>query len=381
MGDTRLPTDLIGLRDGLALLINAWVAHSPGAPLVWESLHLDDLAPGEVLVRIGAAGICHTDEIYVDGSRPSPFPVVVGHEAAGVVADVGVGVTGIEIGARVALSFSSCGSCRSCQLGRPSYCVNFRALNSGFGGTRSGAAYLSTMGDAPVTGGFFGQSSFASHVITSPRNVIPIADSVPFHIAAPLGCGVQTGAGAVLNTLKIRPGESLIVFGVGGVGISAVMAAVVAGASRIVVVDPQESRRALALSVGATGAFPPDAGELLPGGFDYAIDTSGRPDSIRAALAATHNTGAVALIASGPAGTDISLPLRDLIVGRSIRGLVEGDSMPQLFIPELLDLWRAGRFPVDALITTFAHTELNEAMRAMHEGAVTKAVIVFPERD
>lgn len=346
---------------------------------MWESLRLDDIRAGEVLVRIGAAGICHTDEIYVDGSRPSPFPVVVGHESAGDVVAVGLGVSQVEIGARVALSFSSCGVCSACQLGRPSYCVNFRALNSGFGGTRSGAAYLSTLSGAPVTGGFFGQSSFATHVITSPRNLVPIADSVPFHIAAPLGCGVQTGAGAVLNTLKIRPGESVIVFGVGGVGISAVMAAVVAGAGRIVAVDPQEQRRALALSLGATSVVGPDAVDALPGGFDYAIDTSGRPESIRAALAATHNTGAVALIASGPVGTDISLPLRDLIVGRSIRGLVEGDSVPQLFIPALLDLWQAGRFPVDALITTFAHTDLNEAMRAMHDGAVTKAVIVFPE--
>ncbi|HVV08130.1 NAD(P)-dependent alcohol dehydrogenase [Amycolatopsis sp.] len=353
-------------------VIDAWVAETPGAALTRMPLWLDELRPDEVLVRVAAAGVCRTDLAYTNGSRPGTFPLIAGHEGAGVVVATGAEVTGHEPGGRVAISFSSCGSCPSCHLGRPSYCDSFRPLNTGFGG--GAPARLRTGEGDPVTGGFFGQSCFADHALTKARNLVPVPDGVPFEVAAPLGCGVQTGAGAVLNTLKARPGARIAVFGGGTVGLSAVLAAGVAGASRIAVVEPVAERRELATALGAHQVLA-DGGALA--GFDCAIDTTGRPDVIRTAVAATHNTGTTCLIGSGPAGTEVGLPLRDLVVGRRIRGVVEGDSVPQVFIPLLLDLWAAGRFPVEALLSTFPADGLNDAMDALREGRAVKPVVVF----
>jgi aryl-alcohol dehydrogenase len=373
---------------GDPVTVHAWVADRPGAELRPEPLVLDELRPDEVLVRVAAVGVCHTDISYTNGSRPSPFPVVVGHEGAGVVAAAGTGVSEYAAGDRVVMSFSSCGRCRGCRRGRPSYCASFRQLNSGFGGGPSEWARLARPSGEPVSIGFFGQSSFADHAITKVRNLVRLPPDVPLPLAAPLGCGVQTGAGAVLNSLAVGAGDSLLVVGTGAVGMSAVMAAKVAGASQIIAVDPVEPRRTLALALGASHALSPAevAGGALAGitsaagGLDYALDTSGRPEMIRAAVAAVHSTGVVALVASGPPETSLGVPLRDLVVGRQIRGAVEGDSVPQDFIPRLLGLWQRGLFPVDALVTTFAGTAINEAMRAMELGTVVKPVVVFGER-
>jgi aryl-alcohol dehydrogenase len=364
--------------------IRAWVADTPARGLTLETLDLDEIRPGEVLVRVAAVGVCHTDIAYTDGSRPTaPFPLVAGHEGAGVIAAVGEATEGIAIGDRVLMSFSSCGGCRGCLAGRPARCASFRELNSGFGGPGSGGRLTRPNGEK-VSAGFFGQSSFADHALTSVRNLVRVPDDVPLHLAAPFGCGIQTGAGAVLNALRVQPGDALLVTGTGAVGMSAVMAARAAGAAVIVAVDPVESRRTLALTLGATHALDPAdvAGGALgkmrvP--LDFAIDTSGRPEMIRAAVAAVHSEGVVVLIAAGRAGAVADIPLRDLIVGRQVRGAVEGDSVPQLLIPRLLELWRAGQFPVEALVSTFAATELDEAMRAMKLGHVVKPVVVFDE--
>ena len=364
--------------------IRAWVADTPAGGLTLETLDLDEIRPGEVLVRVAAVGVCHTDIAYTDGSRPTaPFPLVVGHEGAGVIAAVGEVTEGFAIGDRVLMSFSSCGSCRGCLAGRPARCASFRGLNSGFGGPGSGGRLTRPNGEK-VSAGFFGQSSFADHALTSVRNLVRVPDDVPLHLAAPFGCGIQTGAGAVLNALRLQPGDALLVTGTGAVGMSAVMAARAAGAAVIVAVDPVESRRTLALTLGATHALDPAdvAGGALgrmrvP--LDFAIDTSGRPEMIRAAVAAVHSEGVVVLIAAGRTDAVADIPLRDLIVGRQVRGAVEGDSVPQLLIPRLFALWRAGQFPVEALVSTFAAAELNDAMRAMKLGQVVKPVAVFDE--
>jgi aryl-alcohol dehydrogenase len=364
--------------------IRAWVADTPAGGLTLETLDLDEIRPGEVLVRVAAVGVCHTDIAYTDGSRPTaPFPLVAGHEGAGVIAAVGEATQGFAIGERVLMSFSSCGSCRGCLAGRPARCSSFRELNSGFGGPGSGGRLTRPNGEK-VSAGFFGQSSFADYALTSVRNLVRVPDDVPLHLAAPFGCGIQTGAGAVLNALRLQPGDALLVTGTGAVGMSAVMAARAAGAAVIVAVDPVESRRTLALTLGATHALDPAdvAGGALgrmrvP--LDFAIDTSGRPEMIRAAVAAVHSEGVVVLIAAGQTGAVADIPLRDLVVGRQVRGAVEGDSVPQLLIPRLLALWRAGQFPVEALVSTFAATELDDAMRAMKLGHVVKPVVVFDE--
>ncbi|HEY3881713.1 MAG TPA: alcohol dehydrogenase catalytic domain-containing protein [Trebonia sp.] len=372
-----------GITGGPAA-IRAWVASSPNGGLAQETLDLDEIRPGEVLVRVAAVGVCHTDIAYTDGSRQAaPFPLVAGHEGAGVIVAVGPGAEGFAVGDRVVMSFSSCGRCRGCLAGWPARCSSFRELNSGFGGPGSGGRLTRRNGEK-VSAGFFGQSSFAEHALTGVRNLVHVPEGVPLHLAAPFGCGIQTGAGAVLNALRLQPGDALLVTGTGAVGMSAVMAARAAGAAAIVAVDPVASRRALALTLGATHALDPAdvaAGALDRIGvpLDFAIDTSGRPEMIRAAVAAVHSAGVVVLIAAGPAGTVADIPLRDLIVGRQVRGAVEGDAVPQLLIPRLLELWRAGQFPVEALVSTFGAAELNDAMRAMKLGHVVKPVVVFDE--
>jgi aryl-alcohol dehydrogenase len=364
--------------------IRAWVAGAPNGRLTLETLDLDEIRPGEVLVRVAAVGVCHTDIAYTDGSRPAaPFPLVAGHEGAGVIAAVGPGTEGFAVGDRVVMSFSSCGRCRACLAGRPARCSSFRELNSGFGGPGSGGRLTRRNGEK-VAAGFFGQSSFAEHALTGVRNLVQVPEGVPLPLAAPFGCGIQTGAGAVLNALRLQPGDALVVTGTGAVGMSAVMAARAAGAATIVAVDPVPSRRALALTLGATHAFAPAdvaRGSLDRIGvpLDFAIDTSGRPEMIRAAVAAVHAAGVVLLIAAGQTDAVADIPLRDLIVGRQVRGAVEGDAVPQLLIPRLLELWRTGQFPVEALVSTFAATELGEAMRAMKLGLVVKPVVVFDE--
>jgi aryl-alcohol dehydrogenase len=362
--------------------VRAWVAGAPNGRLALETLELDEIRPGEVLVRVAAVGVCHTDIAYTDGSRPAaPFPLIAGHEGAGVIAAVGPGAAGFAVGDRVVMSFSSCGRCQGCLAGRPARCSSFRELNSGFGGPGSGGRFTRRNGEK-VSAGFFGQSSFAEHSLTGVRNLVQVPEGVPLPLAAPFGCGIQTGAGAVLNTLRLQPGDTLLVTGTGAVGMSAVMAARAAGAAAIVAVDPVPSRRARALTLGATQVLDPAdvargaiAGTGVP--LDFAIDTSGRPEMIRAAVAAVHSAGVVVLIAAGAADAVADIPLRDLIIGRQVRGAVEGDAVPQLLIPRLLELWRAGQFPVEALVSTFAATELNDAMRAMKLGHVVKPVVVF----
>jgi aryl-alcohol dehydrogenase len=362
--------------------VRAWVADAPAAGLVLETLDLDAVRPGEVLVRVAAVGVCHTDIAFTDGSRPAaPFPLIAGHEGAGVIAELGEAAEGFSVGDRVVMSFSSCGRCRGCLAGRPGRCSSFRELNSGFGGPGSGGRFTRPNGEK-VSAGFFGQSSFADHALTGVRNLVRVPDGVPLHLVAPFGCGIQTGAGAVFNALRLQPGDALLVTGTGAVGMSAVMAARAAGAAAIVAVDPMESRRTLALTLGATHALHPadvagGALDQLNVPLDFAIDTSGRPEMIRAAVAAVHAAGVVVLIAAGRTDAVADIPLRDLIVGRQVRGAVEGDSVPQLLIPRLLELWRAGQFPVEALVSTFAATELDDAMRAMKLGQVVKPVIVF----
>jgi aryl-alcohol dehydrogenase len=362
--------------------VRAWVADAPAAGLALETLELDAIRPGEVLVRVSAVGICHTDIAYTDGSRQAaPFPLIAGHEGAGVIAEVGEATADFSVGDRVVMSFSSCGRCRGCLAGRPGRCSSFRELNSGFGGPGSGGRFTRRNGEK-VSAGFFGQSSFADHALTGVRNLVRVPDGVPLHLAAPFGCGIQTGAGAVFNALRLQPGDALLVTGTGAVGLSAVMAARACGAAAIVAVDPMESRRTLALTLGATHAFHPAdvAGGALDNmkvPLDFAIDTSGRPEMIRAAVAAVHSAGVVVLIAAGRTGAVADIPLRDLIVGRQVRGAVEGDSVPQLLIPRLLELWRVGQFPVEAVVSTFAAAELNDAMRAMKLGHVVKPVILF----
>ncbi|WP_067662234.1 NAD(P)-dependent alcohol dehydrogenase [Nocardia miyunensis] len=361
----------------------AAVARAPQSEFSLETITIDGPKTGEVLVRVEAVGICHTDLAARDGALPVSLPAVFGHEGCGVVEAVGEGVTKVAPGDRVGITFASCGTCPACRGEFPSYCHNFMHLN--YDGERTdGTGPLSANGES-ITGLFFGQSSFATYSLALERNVVKVPTDLPAEIVAPIGCGIQTGAGAVMRSLACRAGSSLLVAGAGSVGLAAVMAAAVRECANIIVVEPHASRRALALELGATHAVDPAAGPvaeqvraIVAEGVDYAIDTSGIPAVIEGLVRSMTFHAKLGLIGV-PANPEAALPLtviEALVLGITVVGIIEGDSVPDEFIPELIELFRAGRFPIDKLVTTFPFTKINDAIAAQHRGEVLKPVLV-----
>lgn len=357
------------------------VVEEAGAPFRLEELELGPLQPDEALVRIEAAGICHTDLTVQGGSFPTPMPVVLGHEGAGVVEEVGSAVTRVAAGDRVALSYASCGACPTCATGRPYYCGEFFPRN--FLATRPDGTTALSRDGRPVHSHFFGQSSFATRAAVPERSLVKLPDDVPFELVAPFGCGVQTGAGAVINVLRPQAGSTLAVFGAGGVGLSAIMAAAVVGCGAIIAVDVKAPRLELARELGAThlvnaaDSDPVEAiKDLTGGGADYSLEMSGVPAVLRQAVECLAPDSTCGVIGAPPFGVAAELDVNDIIaMGRTVRGIVEGHSVPDLFIPQLIDLWRAGKLPVDRLIKTYDFDAINEAAEAAGSGAVVKSVL------
>lgn len=363
--------------------VQAAVVNELGSDFSIEDVELGDPGPGEVLVQIAAAGLCHTDLAVQHGHLPFPLPGVFGHEGAGTVVSIGDGVTKVAPGDKVALTFNSCGDCPSCAKGEPAYCHDFLARN--LGGVRPDGTSPISKGGTEIGGNFFGQSSFATHSIATERNVVKLPDDADLVAAAPLGCGVQTGAGAVLNSMDCQPGTSLLVLGGGSVGLSAVMAGKVRDLATIIVVEPQAGRRDLALELGATHAVDPVAGPLtdqiraiLPGGVDAVVETTGNLDVMGAALGALAHRGTFGIIGV-PADPNAALPVPIMlaqVLGARIIGIVEGDSNPDEFIPQLAKLNQEGKFPYDKLITTLPFTGINDAIAAQARGEAVKVVLV-----
>jgi aryl-alcohol dehydrogenase len=347
-----------------------------GADTHLIDVQLRDPVGDEVLVRIDAVGICHTD-ISV-ASRFRKVPMVFGHEGAGTVVATGPHAER-QVGEQVVLTFASCGGCPNCVADRPAYCDHATDLNMR-GGRRDESSALRLDG-APITGGFFGQSSFATHAIANCRNTVVLPESIDPALAAPLGCSVQTGVGAVLNVLAPGPGDPLVVFGAGAVGLSAVMGARIAGCRTIVAVDPIEQRRTLATELGATATVDPTATDVaaavleLTGGVGAAVDTTARPDVIAAAVGVLRTCGSLALVGLGALTAELPVAL---IMGKglTVRGVVEGDSEPQTFIPRLADLHRRGELPLDKFVTTYPFDDFDRAWAAAKAGEVVKPVLV-----
>lgn len=361
--------------------IQAAVTDSQGAPFVVQDVEIEEPRADEVLVEIAAAGLCHTDLIVRDQWYPVPLPAVLGHEGAGVVARVGAGVTRVAAGDRVGLSFDSCGACPTCVTGRPSYCHDFFARN--FGSTRPDGSTALSRDGAVVHSHFFGQSSFATHAIARERNVVKLPDDVPLELVAPFGCGIQTGAGGVLNALRPEAGTSIAIFGAGTVGLAAVMGALIAGCTTIIAVDIRPERLELARDLGAThvvDARDRDAVEAITAitgaGVNFSIESTGNAGVLRQAADALAPTGVCGIIGAPAFGTEVSFDVTSLLVaGRTVRGIVEGDSVPELFIPRLIDLWRQGRFPVERLMTGYDFDAIGEAVEDAEAGRVIKAVL------
>ncbi|MGW4065124.1 NAD(P)-dependent alcohol dehydrogenase [Amycolatopsis sp. NPDC004747] len=368
--------------------ITAAVATEPGGEFTLQQVTLDDPGPGEVVVEIAGVGLCHTDLAAKDGHLPFPLPGVFGHEGSGVVTAVGESVAKVAVGDKVVLSFNSCGECRECRRGEPAYCHEFRACN--FGGARPDGRSTLHRDGTPLGSEFFGQSSFATHALAHERNLVKVPDDAPLAVLGPLGCGVQTGAGAVMNSLDCPPGSVLLVLGGGSVGLSAVLAGVLRELAHIIVVEPHARRRDLALALGATHALDPAAGPLaeqvraiVPGGVDYAIDTTGIADVLQQAMQALAHRATVGIIGV-PADPEAALALNMLqaeALGLRVLGIVEGDSDPDVFIPHLLELHRTGRFPFDELVTTMPLSQINEAVAAQHRGDAVKVVLVPDTRE
>ncbi|MEW6636871.1 MAG: NAD(P)-dependent alcohol dehydrogenase [Actinomycetota bacterium] len=361
--------------------IAAAVAREKEQPFSMEELELASPRSGEVLIRVVATGMCHTDLIVRDQWYPVPLPCVLGHEGAGVVEEVGEGVTKVEPGDKVVLTFASCGKCATCLSGKPTYCLNFFALN--FGGARlDGSSPISDDGE-PVHGHFFGQSSFATHALATERNVVKVGDDAPLELLGPLGCGVQTGAGGVLNTLHPEAGSSIVVFGTGAVGLSAIMAARIAGCTTIIGVDIKPARLELARELGATHTINGTEAnaveavkEITGGGADYSIETTAVPAVLRQSVEALAPLGTCGLIGAAPLGTDASLDMNDILIpGKTVRGIVEGDSVPDVFIPRLVELHAQGRFPIDRLVRFYDLDGINEAAHDAEEGEAVKPIL------
>ncbi|MFD6426322.1 NAD(P)-dependent alcohol dehydrogenase [Streptomyces sp. NPDC060198] len=360
--------------------VRAAVVEAPGAPFVVRDAELEGPRPREALVRMNAVGVCHTDLGMRDTWPRQLTPMVFGHEGTGLVEAVGAEVTGVAPGDRVCLTFASCGACGECAAGHPAYCRAAPALNFS-GGREDGSTPLSLDGSA-LCAGFFGQSSFATHAVVHERGMVKIPSDLPSEVAAPLGCGGQTGAGTVLNRLRPGPGTSLVVLGAGGVGLSALMAAVAVGCDPVVAVDPVSSRRALAVELGARAALSPGDGlvaalrEATGGGAHYVVETTGRPEMARRAVGALRPRGELALLGLGGEVTFDVMAL--LAKGARVHGVIEGDSDPGRFLPELIGLYRRGLFPLDRLVTTFPFEEIGAAVAAMRDGSVVKPVLTFP---
>ena len=362
----------------------AAVLRAAQEPLSLEELDIGELRPREVLVRIVGSGICHTDLGMIATAETDAAPIVLGHEGSGIVTAVGPEVERIEPGDHVVLSYNFCAECDNCARSLPMHCRNFVPLNL-VGARLDGSSALSSGGEQ-VRGHFFGQSAWATYAVANEQNCVRVARNLPLELLAPLGCGIQTGAGAVLNTLHPDEGSSIAIFGTGSVGLAALLGAVVAGCDTIIAVDIQPARLAKAADLGATHTINSAEEdvverirEITGGGVHYSVDCIGLGDVVRSALECLQSPGVCATVGFQGVPNEISVDQGHLLFGRSLIGVIEGDAIPQEFVTRMIDLYQAGKFPFTELIDTFEFDQINEAIEAVHLGKVTKAVLTFDE--
>ena len=353
-------------------------------PLTIEDVELDGPGPGEVLVRVVAAGLCHSDLSVADGARPRPVPMVLGHEAAGIVEALGPGVTELTEGDRVVCSYlPSCGMCAECAGGRPVLCATAQAANREARLVTGRRPF--TDADGAALHQHLGVSAFAEHTVMSPRSLIKVPDDVPLEVAAVFGCAVLTGVGAVLNTADVRPGDSVAVFGLGGVGLSAVMGAALAGAWPIVAVDLVEDKLALARELGAHHTVRAGEGnevdqirELTGGGVQWAVEAAGSARVLELCYAALRAGGTAVAAGLPHPNQDFTVKAVTFVAEeKTVKGSYMGSAAPRRDLPRLFDLYRAGRLPVDKLLTrrNVGFDDLNEALDRLHTGTEVRQLL------
>ena len=364
--------------------IHAVIASEEHKNFSYEEVEIDDPRDDDILVKIEAVGLCHTDVIARDGLYQLGKDSVLGHEGAGIVEKIGASVTKVKPGDRVSISFRSCGHCQKCEKSDAAYCTDF--VNMNIIGSRLDGSSALKKGSNELASNFFGQSSFASYALTYETNIVVLPDDIPFEIAAPLGCGVQTGAGTVIRSLVCEAGSSLIVTGCGTVGLSAVMAGKIQGCAQIIAIEPVEARRNLALELGATHIIDPIEHEdfeeavrkIVPSGVNYAVDTTGRAATLQNLTRCFTTKGTLALVGM-PKSLDDDVTFTGfqfLASGLTIKGIIEGDSHPDIFIPQLMDYFKAGQLPVDKLIKTYPLSQIDKAVHDHHSGVCVKAVLI-----
>lgn len=357
--------------------IKAAVSHGVGEPLQLKEVELDEPGPEEVLIKIVATGICHTDAESMNG-RGAPFPAVLGHEGAGIVEKVGSGITHLKKGDHVVLSYAYCGQCSQCLTGHQNLCERTVELNFG-GKSKEGKNHIHSNGDLLST--FFGQSSFATYSVANKNNVVKVAEDVDLAILGPLGCGIQTGSGTVMNSLRPEPGTSIAIYGGGAVGLSAVMAAKIMGLKDIVVVDIHKNRLDLAKELGATHTLNSKGTDIVKeiknitnGGVHYGVETTGATPVIIQSIQALRVSGTVAIVGMGG---DVTLNFTNdiLMEGKKVVGTVQGDSIPQLHIPKLIQYYKEGKFPFDKLIRFYSFEDINKGFEDSKKGVTLKPIV------
>jgi alcohol dehydrogenase len=376
-----------------AAVLNAMDASSPYAasqPLTLETLELDPPGPGEVLVRIKAAGLCHSDLSVINGNRPRPMPMALGHEAAGIVEEIGpvegaIGGSDLQPGDHVVFVFvPSCGHCEPCTVGRPALCEPGAAANAA-GTLLSGARRLHRSDGTPVNH-HLGVSAFADYATVSRRSRVKVDSDLPLDEAALFGCAVLTGVGAVFNTAKVPAGSSVAVIGLGGVGLSSLLGAVAAGARRIVAMDLSDEKLAFARDLGATDTFNarnPDAVAEVKaatgGGVEYAFELAGSTRALDSAFQVTRRGGTTVTAGLPPPTATLPLtPVTLVAEERTLMGSYIGTAVPGRDIPRYIELYRRGRLPVDRLMSgTLKQDELNEGFDRLHEGEVIRQVALL----
>ncbi|MDO8360745.1 MAG: NAD(P)-dependent alcohol dehydrogenase [Devosia sp.] len=364
--------------------ITAAVARGIGQPFSIEPVQIEEPRDDEVLVRLVATGICHTDMSMRDHKiYPVPHPVVLGHEGAGIIERVGKAVTKVVPGDHVILVSGACGHCPSCEAGLPVYCYHFNEHNF-YGSRADGTSPLSQHGE--MMHYFQAQSSFATFSIARERNVVRVPKDAPLEMLGPFGCGVMTGAGAIINSMPVDVGDSVAVFGTGAVGLSAIMAAKLVGAATIVAVDMLDSRLDLARELGATDTINPQNEDMAAAlkritggvGLNYALDTTANMGVLRQAIDALAPRGTCGFVGGAPPGMELTIDVEHVMVGgRTIRGIIQGDSNADVFLPKLVELFVKGRFPIDKLIRFYPFVEINNAVADALSGKVVKPVLRF----
>lgn len=349
-----------------------------------ENVTIDEPKNNEVLVKIVASGICHSDATVLNGTLPFPFPNVLGHEGAGIIEKVGDSVTTVQPGDHVVLGFAYCGHCDNCKQGLPGACKDFVKLNN-TGIMKDGTTPLHQ--DEKDLGVFFGQSSFATYSVADENNVVKVAKDVDLRLVGPLGCGLMTGSGTVLNNLQPEAGSSLVVFGTGAVGLAGLMAANIAGCDEIIAVDIHDNRLELAKELGATAVINSKNEDVIKRireitgnkGANYAVDTTGVSSVIESALRSLAIKGVLATIALSPQEITVN-PMIDLVTfSRSIVGVIEGDAVPQTYIPKLINFYQKGKFPFDKLVKYYKFDEINQAFEDSKNGTTIKPIVVMDE--